>query len=37
MSQKNKSDCVFYSLPSEFYFIGDKIAADFFKDEIRPS
>ena len=32
----NKSACVFLSFPSEFYFIGDKIAADCFKYEITP-
>ena len=26
--QENKSTCVFCSLSSAFYFIGDKIAAD---------
>ena len=33
----NKSDCVFYSLLSEFYLIGDEIYADNFKDEITTS
>ena len=31
------SACVFCSLSYEFYFIGDKIAADNFKYEITPS
>ena len=35
--QENKSTCVFCSLSSAFYFIGDKIAADNFIREITPS
>ena len=35
--QKNKSACVLCSVSSEFYFLGDKIIADWFKDEITPS
>ena len=35
--QSNKSNCVLCSLSSTFYFIGDKIYADHFKDEITPS
>ena len=35
--QKNKSDCVFFSLLSTFFFIGDKFADDCFKDKIRHS
>ena len=34
--QGNKSDCAFCSFSSAFYFIGDKIDADCFKDEITP-
>ena len=29
--------CVFYSLSYEFYYIGNKIADDHFKDDITPS
>ena len=35
--QKNKSACVFCSLSYNFYFIGDKVADGYFKDEIIPS
>ena len=31
-----ESDCVFCSLSSVFYFVGDKIASGYFKDEITP-
>ena len=34
--QENKSACVFCSLSSALFFIGDKIAADCFKDKITP-
>ena len=34
---ERKSDCVFCSLSSLFYFVGDKISDDNFKDEIKPS
>ena len=34
--QENNSSSVLCSLSSEFHFIGDKIAADNFKDEITP-
>ena len=33
--QENKSDCLFCSLSSTFYFIDDKITADGFKNEIK--
>ena len=35
--QENNRACVLFSLSSEFYFIDDKISADCFKDEIKPS
>ena len=35
--RKNKSSCVLCSLSSAFYFIGDKIAADRVKYNIKPS
>ena len=35
--QENKSTCMFCSLLSTFYFIGDKISAGLFKDENTPS
>ena len=35
--QRKNSACVIYSLWSVFYFIGDKIDTDFFKNEIIPS
>ena len=31
------SACVLFPLVSSFYFIGDKIDADCYKDEITPS
>ena len=34
--QENKSACVFCLLSYVFYFIGNKIAASRFKDEITP-
>ena len=33
----NRSYCEFYSFSSVFYFIGDKISANCFKDEITSS
>ena len=35
--QDRKRACVFCSLLSEFFFVGDKIAANHFKDAIIPS
>ena len=35
--QENKSACLFFSLLYAFYFIDDKIAVYWFKDEITPS
>ena len=35
--QENKSACVLSSLSSALFFIGDKIAVDWFKDEMIPS
>ena len=34
---KSKSTCVLCPLSPTFYFIGDKISAQNFKDEISPS
>ena len=34
--QENNIACVLCASQSEFYFIGDKINADSFKDEILP-
>ena len=34
--KERKSVCVFCSLSSVFFFIGDKVAADILKDEIIP-
>ena len=34
--QKNNSTCVLCSFSSSFFFIGDEIDADDFKDEITP-
>ena len=34
--QQKNSACVFYSFSSTFYLVGDKTAADCFKDEIKP-
>ena len=35
--QESNSACVFCSLSSAFLFVGNKVAADYFKDEIIPS
>ena len=34
--QENKSACVFFSLASAFYSVGDKIASGHFKIKIHP-
>ena len=34
--QENKSDCVFCSFLSSYFFIGDKISADIFNDVMNP-
>ena len=35
--QESKSACVLCSLTFFFFFVGNKFAADIFKDEILPS